>query len=290
MMNLKYRIKNLTQRLRQYLAKWFPTYMKNQYFAQTKASIIAKTKKNNQVENEISFLADLLPQNAVVLDVGANRGDYVFVFEYSQKCSEIHAFEPIPELNQQLHNLFPKAKIHALAISDKVGKSIFKIPYIQERYFDTRGTLEDFVEQGQTGTRDIEVKITTLDAFCESIPAIDFIKIDIEGHEFSALKGATTTLQQKRPLFMIEIEQRHHKNIQIQEIVAYVEKYEYRCSYFDVNKKKFQDFRDFDVDIHQNISNFNDKSRYVNNFLFIPKEKCTDYESVLQGIEKNYAV
>ncbi|WP_320029607.1 FkbM family methyltransferase [Haliscomenobacter sp.] len=263
--------------------------MKNQYFAHTKASLIAKPKKINHLENELSFLADLLPQNAIVLDVGANRGDYVFVFEYSQKCKEIHAFEPIPELNRQLHSLFPKAKIHALAISDKVGKSVFKIPYIQERYFDTRGTLEDFEEEGQTGTRDIEVNITTLDGFCESIPNIDFIKIDIEGHEFSAIKGATATLQQKRPVCMIEIEQRHHANIQIQEIIASVEKYEYHCCFFDGKNKKFMAFSAFDVAIHQNPSNFNDKSGYVNNFIFIPEEKRAHYEAVFRGIEKTYA-
>lgn len=289
-MNIKYRIKNITQRIRQYLTKWFPNYMKNQYFAEVEACMMANPKKITHLENEIAFLGELIPQNAIALDVGANRGDYVFVLENSQKCAAIHAFEPIPELNQQLHNLFPNIKVHALAISDKAGKSVFKIPYIQERYFDTRGTLEDFEEQGQTGTRNIEVNITTLDEFCEKqqLSKVDFIKIDIEGHEFSAIKGATTTLAKKRPICMIEIEQRHHAHIAIQEIIEFVEKWDYMTYFFEGKSKQFFPFSQFSLAIHQSTTHFNDKTQYVNNFLFIPNEQKEHYAELFHKIEQQY--
>jgi hypothetical protein len=38
-----------------------------------------------------------------------------------------------------------------------------------------------------------------------NIPSPDFIKIDIEGHEFFALEGASQTLKESRPVLFIEI-------------------------------------------------------------------------------------
>jgi len=47
----------------------------------------------------------------------------------------------------------------------------------------------------------------TLDAFCEknSIKKIDFIKIDVEGHELMVLQGGLNSIQKYRPILKIEL-------------------------------------------------------------------------------------
>ena len=54
---------------------------------------------------------------------------------------------------------------------------------IGELGFKERTTRED------RGAKVIKVEISTLDIEFTGIPKIDFIKIDTEGHEISALKG-----------------------------------------------------------------------------------------------------
>ncbi len=56
------------------------------------------------------------------------------------------------------------------------------------------------------GFFDVDVKIRTLDWFVESTGIIpDLIKIDIEGAEYSLLRGGLKTLQKNRPILFIEL-------------------------------------------------------------------------------------
>ncbi|EIM78862.1 FkbM family methyltransferase [Nitritalea halalkaliphila LW7] len=52
-----------------------------------------------------------------------------------------------------------------------------------------------------------EIVLDTLDAVCKAqgIKRIDFIKIDIEGAELSALKGAEQTLRAHLPTLLLEV-------------------------------------------------------------------------------------
>jgi FkbM family methyltransferase len=58
----------------------------------------------------------------------------------------------------------------------------------------------------RTGTREIEVPATTIDAIVREhgIDRIDYLKMDIEGAERHALRGAMDTLKRDRPRVMLE--------------------------------------------------------------------------------------
>lgn len=284
------RIKNFNQQLRQRISFFFPGYIKRSYFREIEAAMLAKPLKIARTENEILFIADLIPADAVCIDIGANRGDYVYALERSNKCKRIYALEPIPELNHQLKNLFPRVHVCKEAASDESGIKYFNIPYIQERYFDTRGTLEPFQEQGQTSTRTIPVETITLDEFIKkyNIHRVDFIKMDIEGHEFAALKGAVSTLENLRPVWMIEIEQRHHPASGIETIFAFIRHYAYQGYFFDGAKLSFQNIEAFSMEEFQNVARMNDKKKYINNFFFVPTEKANDYLGVFNSISKRF--
>jgi len=284
------RIKNFNQQLRQWISFFFPGYIKRTYFREIEAAMLAKPLKTGKTENELLFIADLIPAEAVCIDIGANRGDYVYALERSNKCKSIYALEPIPELNHQLKNLFPRVTVCKEAASDESGIRHFNIPFIQERYFDTRGTLEPFQEQGQTSTRTIPVETITLDGFIKkyNIDRIDLVKMDIEGHEFAALKGAVSTMENLRPVWMIEIEQRHHPAYSIETIFAFIKQYAYQGYFFDGAKLNFQKIETFSSEEFQSVANMNDKRKYINNFFFIPAEKASDYVSLFNTISKRF--
>ena len=283
-------IKNQTQKIRQLMSKWFPGYIRKSYFKELDQAIAQFPEKVLTPENEILFISELIPKNATVLDIGANKGIYVYALNKSKKCKEIHALEPIPELNRQLKNLFPGIKVYNEAISDITGKHQFRIPYINSRYFDTRGTLESYTESEQTGTRTIEVETISLDQFIlkYEIQNVDLIKMDIEGHEYAALSGAINTLKNLRPVWLIEIEQRHHANLPIRDIFSFIEKFDYRGYYFDGILHQFLPIIDFKTHILQLMENMNIKEKYINNFLFVPAEKDKEFTEIFYKISKQF--
>ena len=64
-------------------------------------------------------------------------------------------------------------------------------------------TATGHISAGSTG---FEVEAVTIDSLVESgFPVPDFIKIDIEGAESSALRGALNVLKTRRPTMLIEL-------------------------------------------------------------------------------------
>jgi len=138
---------------------------------------------------------------ATVFDVGANRGDYSFALRGRwQSRLQLYAFEPSANVYAQLNarltgndiQLFP------LGFSDAPGTRIIFAPrgltVLGSVY---RRRLEHFgLDQEPQG----EITLDTIDAFCmaHGINRIHFLKLDIEGHEFAALRGAQRMLAERR--------------------------------------------------------------------------------------------
>jgi FkbM family methyltransferase len=139
---------------------------------------------------------------AVVFDVGANVGDYSLLVAGHLRSATIYAFEPSPRTYAELvTHVAPVPGIVALplGLSDTDGTVEFftyAVDGVEDRYLSAidlrRPTLVLPVEL--SGSEQVEVR--TLDGFCEErgIEAIDFLKMDVEGHELSVLRGAQRML------------------------------------------------------------------------------------------------
>jgi hypothetical protein len=134
-------------------------------------------------------------------------------------------------------------------------------------------------EDNETESIIYEVKTDTLDNFTKEKNIIpDVIKIDVEGHELSVLKGAENFISKHHPTLIIEIEQRHHKNIHIESVFESFNQNGYKCYYY--SKKQSQLFS-YDNKTHlTNTKDYFGKIDYINNYIFIHESNKT-----IQSIE-----
>lgn len=139
-----------------------------------------------------------------VFDVGANTGQMTTEFVKEFPDATIHAFEPHPATYANLaRQPWPsRVTVHQLALSDTAGNVSF-YEYDGE---ESHSKINSLTSRARYATainiepREIQVRATTLDEFCEvrGIDAINLLKIDTEGHDYFVLKGAARMLSQKR--------------------------------------------------------------------------------------------
>lgn len=228
--------------------------------------------REKHIEPEMLILPDFLSdkKQPVCIDVGANRGDYIFILEKITEPSRIYAIEPVSSNVQHLKQLFKKVKVLDCALSDQNGESEINIPVIKKQIYDTRATLEQYQEQGQTDVINQPVRLTTLDQLVNdlSLGQLDFVKIDVEGHEWKVLQGGKYALANLQPRLLIEIEQRHHQ-FPITQIFEYLYQFSYRGYFYYPPMGEWMPLEKFSVGEHQSGGDLR-SSAYINNFFFLP--------------------
>lgn len=170
----------------------------------------------------IEFAREFLTVDSVTIDVGANNGSILSrLIEIAPLGLNI-AFEPNPFFAQYLKVKFPCAEIREVALSDSKGITDFY------RNLDSPAlsTLE-FDRSANFARSDlIQVEKSTLDIELSHLTRIDFLKIDVEGHELEVLKGAETLLNLHQPAIVVEI-----SNETEMEIRCFLESLFYRVDY-----------------------------------------------------------
>jgi len=94
-------------------------------------------------------------------------------------------------------------RVHNIALSDHEGELLLQ----RQKVGDGSATLEMDRQDPENLKSGKIVPIKTLDLFCDTqeLSRIDAIKIDVEGHEFSLLKGAELTLITYKPTVLLEL-------------------------------------------------------------------------------------
>lgn len=270
---------NIKYKVYQNLGIYFPLYFKRKTFSNLNFSPQNDSKKLPP-EKELLILHLFINKSSVIIDIGANNGLYCYYFQDIIGAKEIHAFEPIPTLYLKLTKWFKNIHFYPYAISDKISKAVLKIPYINNIKYDTRAKLDALIEENETYFKEINIQTNTLDnLFLSNLTSLDFIKIDIEGHELNAVIGAKKLITKHRPILMIEIEKRHH-NSNFDNVIGTIENFGYNCCFFDLSLKKILSFKEFDYNKHQNVILKN--HNYINNFLFLPKNEYNLVEVNIQ--------
>lgn len=138
-----------------------------------------------------------------VADVGANIGYMTSVMARRVgRAGTVWAFEPHPEVFKELdHNSHQwtggangAIKTVNAAVSESAGELSLKVP---DAFSGNRGlsTLEGGAEEGYTI---VTIPGVTLDETLAGVERIGFVKMDVEGHELSVLRGASNLLAGRR--------------------------------------------------------------------------------------------
>jgi FkbM family methyltransferase len=137
----------------------------------------------------------------VVFDVGANAGIYSLAALAAQPDAVVHAFEPTPEI---------AGRLRATAELNHLGNlCVHEVAVLGENSYAAlnrcRGDLGDnegmnFVTESPRDPGAVRVKTVSLDQFCQdhSIDQVDLLKLDVQGQEYSALKGAERLIRAGR--------------------------------------------------------------------------------------------
>lgn len=153
-----------------------------------------------------------MSDSEVYVDCGAYNGDTILSFiECIDSFKEIYAFEPdkynFKELSKKVSNMKESNKIHIFPYA--TGESEGKLR------FSSNATLGSCI----SNDGESEVLVKTLDDVIDG--EVSFIKMDIEGAELAALKGAQRIIKQYRPKLAICV---YHKCEDIFEIPIYLRK------------------------------------------------------------------
>ncbi len=171
----------------------------------------------------IEFASGLLSRDSVVIDVGANSGLILRKLAKLTPNGQQIAFEPIPFFAHYLRKKYPNSDIRELALSDHAGAIQFYHTF-ESPALST--LIHGRVELLGQKFKKMEVLTDTLDRQLLNAKRIDFIKIDVEGHEIEVLKGARATIEKFRPALVIEVNV--HTEV---EISSFLTKYSYEVSY-----------------------------------------------------------
>lgn len=149
------------------------------------------------LETEVRFLLDTDSSAFILFDIGANVGDYSKVVSEKYPKSRIYSFEPSKFTFKLLRsNVRNNKKIKP--INAAFGEKNKKMTLYSNQNGSGMASLynRDFENTGIKFNQSETVEVFTLDNWVKSNKVIpDYIKIDVEGSEFSVLKGGLNTLK-----------------------------------------------------------------------------------------------
>lgn len=177
----------------------------------------------------LQLVEALLPKRRTALDIGANIGNHALYF--SRIFSSVHAFEPNPEIIARLHrniraNNAVNISVHQFGLSEENAS----LPFHHNE--DGNAGMGRFLETDEPGATKLEVRRGDDIIKAQDINNIDFIKIDVEGHEISTLKGLRHTIEAQQPIVAFEFHAAEHPQGYFEEFRKALPSYRfYDCLY-----------------------------------------------------------
>jgi FkbM family methyltransferase len=145
----------------------------------------------------------LVQPGTVAIDVGANIGVYTkFLSDFVGPSGRVCSLEPIAETFSYLQSNvaelnLPNVECYMTAASERDGTGRMFVP----EYAEGGRNLYRAAISDDGG---VAVRLATLDSlFLDRAP--QFIKCDVEGHEFACILGASQIIRRYRPCWLVEV-------------------------------------------------------------------------------------
>jgi FkbM family methyltransferase len=172
----------------------------------------------------ITIIKRILDPQTIFLDVGANIGFYAIAIgqhiRQSHGSGQIFAFEPYLgnyarlQENILLNALSDIVTPYSVGLSNTQGETVLVLREDFQQGALTGNASVFIHETVDANYQKVPVQMISLDDFLKThiLPArIDFIKVDIEGHEDYFLEGASGTLRNHRPIILMEVNKSYYQ-------------------------------------------------------------------------------
>jgi len=220
--------------------------------------VIIKLRWDKKEKDFFHFLK-LLPDNGIVLDLGANIGVTSYHLAKKLPASKIFSFEPLALNMNTLKRI--KKKFHLkniqeyeVAVGEKNGSLEMVMPVINKvPMHGLSHVVHKEISDNNNGYK-YKVPVVCLDDFDDLKSAeskINGIKIDIENFEYFALKGGENLIRKNQPLIYCELWENDNR----EKCISLLNNLGY--SALLLQKNKLVPFEDVTIEKH--------------NFFFLPK-------------------
>jgi FkbM family methyltransferase len=238
--------------LRSDAVNWAASYLTprnaGRYLGATAMETAAEILWSRRRAGDLAMVASdhLVRAGATVIDVGASWG--LFTCHLARRVGKeglLYCFEPHPANAMGLQKLSaarPYVHFRPAAVSDVAGHAELSVPRQRSRLVTAQSSLAHGFEG--VGVEKVKVPTVRLDDEIGADVKVDFIKIDVEGHEMSVLRGGASMLRRWRPPILIEIEQRHLSG-PISDVLEMIQELGYDLFYID--ESALRPIADFDV-------------------------------------------
>jgi len=222
------------------------------------------------------IITKLVKQGDTAFDIGANFGWHsCHLAQLVGKEGRVHVFEPtnvIKELenNLILNGLRTRCVLNQLALGEKEGDESLFIP---QKLGTAFASFRAHSYSNSIKWDEISVPVKKLDdyVFENKLNKLDFIKMDIGGAEYLALKGAENVLENYSPIIMLELYDSHTKyfGYSPEELRKYLEGLDYFL--YEIDEKEIGSVK--------RVISFKDTSNY--NFLAAKTEDVLTKNGIL---------
>lgn len=156
--------------------------------------------------DELNFLHKLVKPGMHVLDIGAFIGTHTLAFaQFVGASGKVCSFEPRREIYQVLcsnidANEIKHVQAFNMGLAEEVGSIALESIDITESVNFGGLSIDDVIPKEIANVYDVH--ISTVDKL--DVPAVDFMKLDVEGMERRVLEGAVEVIARDQPLIFCE--------------------------------------------------------------------------------------
>ncbi|MET0636016.1 MAG: FkbM family methyltransferase [Chitinophagaceae bacterium] len=248
-----------------------------------------KDISNRLVEEiEMQLLPRIVGKSDEVIDIGANYAYYTERLSRLVPDGRVYAFEPIPftyDVAMMIIRSYrlKNVRLFQKGVGEKNETMRFKVPKMDfgslsagQAHMAARDNtkINNTVYYVSEKNEEFDCEVVSIDSFLlPELKNVSFIKIDIEGAEYFALKGMSKTLSRFKPVILIEI------------VPVFLKS-------FNIDIEEFQSY--LANDLGYNIYKYDDKSKMLylsadlkadRNYILIHSDKLHQYAHLIATYE-----